>query len=159
MTTPDTIAAQRESLLRQVVFDRPSTVSSDNRKLFSAEIGLTVHAFMADFYAAALAELDPVKADEVAKELAEYLDAGALPVYAWERAVQLGHDPKVWVAEWEVAQQQLAEKVTSEAAEVVAPAGIEALLAAVAEQLPQDDPVKCAETLAGMNRRLADGEA
>lgn len=40
-----------------------------------------------------------------------------------------------------------------------APSGIAALLAAVAEQLPQDDPEKCAETLAGMNQRLADRDA
>lgn len=33
---------------------------------------------------------------------------------------------------------------------------IEALLAAVMEQLPADDPRKCAETLAGMDRRAAE---
>ena len=111
-TAPSTLAAQRADLLKQIVFNRADSVSPDDRRLFSAEIGLAVHAFMADFYAEALAEIDPVKAEEVAKELADYLDDGALPEYAWDRAVALGHDPKVWVQQWEVAQKRLAEKTT-----------------------------------------------
>jgi hypothetical protein len=102
--TPATVAAHRADLLRQVVFNRASHVPSDQRRLFAAEIGLTVHAFMADFYAAALAEVDPERAEQVAKELTEYLDDGALPEFAWDRAVELGHDPQAWVDEWDAAQ-------------------------------------------------------
>jgi hypothetical protein len=40
----------------------------------------------------------------------------------------------------------------------VRPAGIAELLAAVAEQLPPDDPEKCAQTLAAMNERASGGE-
>lgn len=36
------------------------------------------------------------------------------------------------------------------------PPGLAQLLAAVTEQLPQDDPEKCARTLADMNRRAAE---
>lgn len=92
---PNTIAAQRADLLRHVVLDRPGDAIS-NRDLFRAETGCLVHAYMADFYAAALAEIDPAKAEEVAQQLADDLDAGALPVYAWHRAAELGHDPQAW---------------------------------------------------------------
>lgn len=100
----DTIAAQRKDLLRQVVFDRAGGVPEDQKLLFSAEVGLTVHAFMADTYAAVLAAIDPVKAEQVARELAEILDDGALPEYAWDRAVSLGHNPQAWVDEWDRIQ-------------------------------------------------------
>ncbi|WP_327069265.1 hypothetical protein [Kitasatospora sp. NBC_01302] len=108
--SPNTVAAQRADLLRQVVFNRAESVPADQRRWFSAEIGLTVHAFMADFYAAALAEVDPERAEQVARELAEYLEDGALPEYSWDRAVELGHDPRVWVAEWDKAQAAMVEK-------------------------------------------------
>lgn len=105
--SPTTIAAQRADLLRQVVSNRTNAVPSDDKRLFSAEVGLTVHAYMADVYAAALAELDPERAEEVARELAEDLDAGALPAYAWERAAELGHDPQAWRDHWLAGRKDL----------------------------------------------------
>jgi hypothetical protein len=93
---PTTIADQRATLLRHVVLDRPSNIDTDDRDLFQAHTGLLVHAYMADRYAAALAELDPELAAEIAQELADELDAGALPTYAWHRAVELGHNPQDW---------------------------------------------------------------
>jgi hypothetical protein len=109
---PSTLAAQRAGLLKQIVFNRADSVSPDDRRLFSAEIGLAVHAFMADFYAEALAAIDPERAEAVAKELADYLDDGALPEYAWDRAVALGYDPQVWVEQWEVAQKKLVKRAS-----------------------------------------------
>jgi hypothetical protein len=102
--TSSTIAAQRKDLLRQVVFNRAGGIPEDQKLLFSAECGLTVHAFMAEFYAAALQEIDPVKADKVAEQLASYLDDGALPEYAWDRAEALGYDPQEWADEWDRIQ-------------------------------------------------------
>lgn len=112
MDTPRTIAEQRKDLLRQVVFNRPDG-AYDNRELFAAEIGLTVHAYMADVYAEALAKLDPIRAEEVAQELADVLDDGALPEYAWDRAIELGHDPRVWAEEWQEALRRRAEKTAT----------------------------------------------
>lgn len=99
-----TIAEQRKDLLRQVVFNRAAGVPADQKLLFSAECGLTVTAFSAEFFAAALFDVDPAKAEEVAQELVDYLSAGPLPAFAWARAVELGHNPQEWVDEWERIQ-------------------------------------------------------
>jgi hypothetical protein len=107
---PSTIAEQRKDLLRQVVFNRATDIPSSQPELFRAEVGLVVHGFMADFYAAALAEAAPERAEQVAAELAEYLDDGALPEYAWDRAVELGHNPQQWIDEYEAAHRKRAEK-------------------------------------------------
>jgi len=111
---PTTIADQRRALLRQAVLSRAADVPSDQRELFRAEVGLVVHAFMADTYAAALAELDPVRAEQVAAELAEYLDDGALPEYAWDRAVQLGHNPQQWIDDFETARRERSAQAATE---------------------------------------------
>lgn len=97
----DTVDAQRRDLLRQVVFNRAGGVPGDQKLLFSAEIGLTLHAFMAEFYAAALQDIDPERAEQVAQTLAGYLDGGALPEYAWDRAEAWGHNPQEWADEWD----------------------------------------------------------
>ncbi len=112
---PNTIATQREDLLRQIVIDRPSQAGTNERQLFQALIGLTVHAYMADTYAAALTELDPARAEEIAQELADDLDAGALPTYAWHRAVELGHDPQDWISDFHQARTKQAAKAAAEA--------------------------------------------
>lgn len=103
---PNTIAAQRADLLRNVVLDRPD-VNSD-RDLYNANVGLLVHAYMADRYAEALAERFPELAEQIAQELADELDAGALPTYAWHRAVALGHDPQDWKDDYAQAQAKRA---------------------------------------------------
>lgn len=110
---PSTIADQRRTLLRQAVLSRAADVPSDQRELFRAEVGLVVHAFMADTYAAALAKLDPVHAEQVAEELASYLDDGALPEYAWDRAIALGHDPQQWVNEFEASRAKRAQQASA----------------------------------------------
>jgi hypothetical protein len=46
----------------------------------------------------------------VAQELADDLDAGALPSFAWERAVELGHDPQAWIDDF------LAQRANQQAA-------------------------------------------
>lgn len=112
--SPSTIAEQRQDLLRQVILNRAMDVPSSQPELFRAEVGLVVHGFMADFYAAALAELDPERAEQVAAELAEYLDDGALPEYAWDRAVELGHNPRQWVAEFEAAREKRAKQAAAQ---------------------------------------------
>lgn len=104
-TTP-TVSTHRKDLLRQVVFNRAADIPSDQKRLFSAEIGLTAFAFMAEYYAAALADLDPQRAEQVAQELDEYLEDGALPEYAWDRAVKLGHDPQLWATEWDARKKE-----------------------------------------------------
>jgi hypothetical protein len=108
--SPATIAEQRRDLLRMVVLNRAMEVPGDQPELFRAEVGLVVHGFMADYYAAALAEVAPELAERVAMELAEYLDDGALPEYAWDRAVELGHNPRQWVAEYEAAREKRAKQ-------------------------------------------------
>ena len=106
---PTTIAAQRADLLRNVVIDRASHAGDGNRELFQALIGLTVHAYMADVYAA-LAEVNPAYAEEIAQELADDLDAGALPSYAWQRAVEVGHDPQDWIDDYLTTRAKQAAK-------------------------------------------------
>lgn len=105
---PNTIAGQRANLLRHVVIDRPADTSTEERDLFQAHTGLLVHAYMADRYAAALHEFDPELAAEIAQELADELDAGALPTYAWRRAVELGHNPQDWKDDYTQAQAKRA---------------------------------------------------
>lgn len=131
-STPVTVAAQREDLLRQVVFNRAERVSSDQPLLFNAEVRSAIHAFTAALYAEALVGLDPVRADEVARNVARYLAGGALPIYAWVRAEALGHDPQVWsdafdaeaqsftrvVAAPDETSRLLAEQVRNQAVEV-----------------------------------------
>jgi len=117
---PNTIAAQRADLLRNVVIDRASEVGTSERQLFQALIGLTVHAYMADVYAAALAEVAPERAEEVAQELADDLDAGALPSFAWSRAVELGHDPQDWIDDFLTSRaKRLAVKSNEEGSPAV----------------------------------------
>lgn len=111
---PNTIAAQRADLLRNVVIDRASQVGTSERQLFNALVGLTVHAYMADVYAAALAEAAPELAEEVAQELADDLDAGALPSFAWSRAVELGHDPQDWIDDFLTSRAKQAAKTSGD---------------------------------------------
>jgi hypothetical protein len=111
--SPATIAEQRKDLLRQVVFNRAADIPGSQPELFRAEVGLVVHGFMADFYAAALAELDPTRAEQVAVELAEYLDDGALPEYAWDRAVQLGHNPQQWIDDFETTRRERTDQAAA----------------------------------------------
>ncbi|MFD7416829.1 hypothetical protein [Kitasatospora purpeofusca] len=112
--SPSTVAEQRRDLLRQVVLNRAMDVPGSQSELFRAEVGLIVHGFMADYYAAALTEVAPERAAEIAVELAEYLDDGALPEYAWERAVELGHDPQRWFDEYEAARKKRAKQATAQ---------------------------------------------
>jgi len=94
-TTPE---GMREQLLRQVVATGARVLDMPTGPEFFGRTAALCNAYMAARLLDALMTAAPDTVADVCTELAADLDAGALPVYAANRAAELGHDPQKWIA-------------------------------------------------------------
>jgi len=87
-----------EELLRQTLaateglFNAPS----DDPGALAAYALSGVHAWSAHRFLTALMKADPDLAADTAADLAEQLDSGEIGEWAWDAAVEAGHDPQQW---------------------------------------------------------------
>ncbi|MFI1580067.1 hypothetical protein [Embleya sp. NPDC020630] len=101
MTQPDinTPEGMREQLLRQVVATGALTADMPTGPEYFGRTAALCNAYMAARLLDALMIAAPDVAAAVCTDIAAELDAGALPVYAANRATGLGHDPQQWITE------------------------------------------------------------
>jgi len=94
----NTVPEMSEELLRQTLtateglFNAPS---NDPGALAAYALS-GVHAWSAYRFLKALMKADPDLAADTAADLAEQLDSGEIGEWAWEAAVEAGHDPQQW---------------------------------------------------------------
>jgi hypothetical protein len=119
-TAAHTVPDMTEDLLRQTlnattgVFNAPS----GDPGAIAAYALAGVHAWAAFRFLQALKRTDPDLAADIVAELGDELDSGEIGEWAWDAAVEAGHDPQKWAEE---RAQPRAEHPSDRAA--TAPAG------------------------------------
>lgn len=108
---PSTVGDATEELLRQTLRSTRHMIDADRAdELFAAHATAGVMAWAAYRYLKALRTADPHLAAAVVADTAEQLDDGAIGEWAWEAAVDAGHDPQEWQNAPEAQAAKAAEK-------------------------------------------------
>ncbi|WP_372412028.1 hypothetical protein [Streptomyces luteireticuli] len=107
-TAASTVPEKTEELLRQTLnatnglFNAPS----DDPGAVAAYALSGVHAWAAYRFLKALVKADPDLAADTAADLAEQLDSGEIGEWAWDAAVEAGHDPQQWADDRDQARAE-----------------------------------------------------
>ncbi|GAA0897961.1 MULTISPECIES: hypothetical protein [Streptomyces violaceusniger group] len=97
-TAASTVPEMTEELLRQTLNATNGLFSapSDDPGAVAAYALSGVHAWAAYRFLKALIKSDPDLAADTVADLAEQLDSGEIGEWAWDAAVEAGHDPQKW---------------------------------------------------------------
>jgi len=113
-------------LLKQTIHSQADMYgkSGSNPEEFYAHLSASVNAWMAYRFLDALHTADPRLAASTAAEVAGQLDSGEIGEFAWDAAVEAGHDPQKWHDDYKA---HLKDRAAKKAAETVRPSRAEVL--------------------------------
>jgi hypothetical protein len=123
---PTDVRGVGTELLKQTIHSQVDMhgKSGSNPEEFLAHVSASVHAWMAYRFLEALHTADPRLAASIAAEVAGQLDSGEIGEFAWDAAVEAGHDPQKWHDDYKA---HLRDRAAKKDAETVRPSRAEVL--------------------------------